>query len=75
MKALNLPIGNGTVESAVRRVINLRLKDPRTFWYKENAEKILMPLELPETNGKLTSFTFGSITGKMGMRTEPKYVS
>jgi len=43
MKALNLPIGSGTVESAVRRVINLRLKDPRTFWYKENAEKILMP--------------------------------
>ncbi|MCP4105645.1 MAG: hypothetical protein GY749_08930 [Desulfobacteraceae bacterium] len=42
MKALNLPIGSGAVESAVRRVINLRLKGPCIFWYKENAERILM---------------------------------
>ena len=41
-KALNLPIGSGAVESAVRRVISLRLKGPRIFWYKENAEKMLM---------------------------------
>jgi hypothetical protein len=42
MKALNLPIGSGAVESAVRRVINLRIKGPCIFWYKENAERILM---------------------------------
>jgi len=30
------------IESAVRRVINLRLKGPCIFWYKENAEKMLM---------------------------------
>ena len=42
VKALNLPIGSGAVESSVRRVINLRLKGPCTFWYKENAEKMLM---------------------------------
>ena len=40
--ALNLPIGSGAVESAVRRVINLRLKGPCIFWHRENAEKILM---------------------------------
>jgi hypothetical protein len=42
LKTLNLPIGSGAVESAVRRVINLRIKGPCIFWYKENAEKILM---------------------------------
>ena len=42
MKTLNLPIGSGGVESAVRRVINLRLKGPCIFWHKENAERILM---------------------------------
>jgi hypothetical protein len=27
-----LPCGSGSVESAIRRVINLRLKAPGTFW-------------------------------------------
>jgi hypothetical protein len=42
VKTLNLPIGSGAIESAIRRVVNLRLKGPCTFWYKENAERILM---------------------------------
>ncbi len=42
VKALQLPIGSGAVESAIRRVVNLRLKGPCIFWYKENAEKMLM---------------------------------
>lgn len=42
VKALNLPIGSGAIESSIRRVVNLRLKGPCMFWYKENAEKILM---------------------------------
>ena len=42
LKMLSLPIGSGAVESAVRRVINLRIKGPCIFWYKKNAEKILM---------------------------------
>ncbi len=42
LKALKLPIGSGAIESAVRRVINLRLKGPCIFWYRENAEKMLM---------------------------------
>ena len=42
LKALRLPIGSGAIESAVRRVINLRLKGACIFWYRENAEKMLM---------------------------------
>ncbi len=42
IKALRLPLGSGAVESAIRRVINLRLKGPCIFWYRENAEKMLM---------------------------------
>jgi hypothetical protein len=38
---LNLPTGSGCVESAIRRVINLRLKSPGTFWKKETAEVML----------------------------------
>lgn len=42
IKALNLPRGSGAIESAIRRVVNLRLKGPCTFWHRENAEKMLM---------------------------------
>ncbi|MEA3241756.1 MAG: hypothetical protein U9P37_09340 [Pseudomonadota bacterium] len=36
-----LPTGSGTVESAIRRVINLRIKGPGLFWKRENAENII----------------------------------
>lgn len=36
-----LPTGSGCVESAIRRVINLRLKSPGTFWRVETAETML----------------------------------
>jgi hypothetical protein len=42
IRALKLPIGSGSVESAIRRVVNLRLKGPCIFWCKENAEAILL---------------------------------
>jgi hypothetical protein len=41
-RKLNLPIGTGVVESTVRRVVNLRLKSPGTFWDVENAERMLI---------------------------------
>lgn len=37
-----LPLGSGAVESAIRRVINLRLKGPGLMWYEENAEGALL---------------------------------
>jgi len=40
-RSLNLPSGSGCVESAIRRVINLRLKSPGIFWKPETAESML----------------------------------
>ena len=36
-----IPLGSGAVESAIRRVINLRLKGLSMFWRAENAERML----------------------------------
>ena len=38
---LTVPCGSGCVESALRRVMNLRLKAPGTFWTLEMAECFL----------------------------------
>jgi len=37
-----MPIGSGTMESAVRRVVNLRLKGPGIFWHEDHAEQMLL---------------------------------
>ncbi|MCL4192653.1 MAG: hypothetical protein KJZ87_13055 [Thermoguttaceae bacterium] len=37
-----MPMGSGSIESAVRRVINLRLKGPGIFWHEEHAEQMLL---------------------------------
>jgi len=37
-----LPLGSGAIESAIRRVINLRLKGNSIFWKEENAEAMLV---------------------------------
>lgn len=42
LKGQKFPIGSGAIESAIRRVVNLRLKGPCIFWHKENAEKMLL---------------------------------
>ena len=36
-----IPQGSGAVESAIRRVVNLRLKGPSIFWRGPNAERML----------------------------------
>lgn len=35
------PIGSGAVESAIRRVLNLRIKAPDSFWIPANAEAMI----------------------------------
>ncbi|HKZ00403.1 MAG TPA: hypothetical protein VJ112_04480 [Rhabdochlamydiaceae bacterium] len=40
--AQKLPIGSGAIESAVRRVINLRLKSPCIYWKEDTAEEMLL---------------------------------
>jgi len=39
--SLHIPCGSGCVESAIRRIINLRLKSAGTFWTKPMAECFL----------------------------------
>ena len=41
LKAKHMPIGSGAVESAVRRVMNLRIKSPGMFWQEDNVEAIM----------------------------------
>jgi len=41
-RELKLPIGSGPMESAIRRVINLRLKGAGIFWHEQNAEAMIM---------------------------------
>lgn len=41
LKKNNWPCGSGIVESAIRRVINLRFKSPSTFWKKNNVEGLI----------------------------------
>ena len=36
-----VPLGSGVIESAIRRVVNLRLKSPGAFWTVKRAEPIL----------------------------------
>ncbi len=40
-KEQGLPIGSGIIESAIRRIINLRVKSPGMFWKREHAEKMI----------------------------------
>ena len=47
-----LPTGSGTVESAIRRVINLRIKGTGLFWKREHAENMIFLRSLVLT-GKL----------------------
>jgi hypothetical protein len=42
MKELDLPLGSGAIESAMRRVVNLRLKGASLFWHKDSAEDVLL---------------------------------
>ncbi len=42
VRRLGLPIGSGTMESAVRRVVNLRMKGAGIFWDEAHAEQMLL---------------------------------
>lgn len=41
-KSDHIPLGSGCVESAVRRVVNMRMKSNGTFWNEVNAEGMLL---------------------------------
>jgi hypothetical protein len=42
MQERGLPIGSGAIESAIRRVVNQRLKGNGMMWYEGNAEGMLL---------------------------------
>jgi hypothetical protein len=42
MQRLGLPIGSGAIESAIRRVVNQRLKGNGLMWCEGNAEGMLL---------------------------------
>jgi hypothetical protein len=39
---MGLPLGSGAIESAIRRVVNLRMKSNGIFWKLERAEEMLL---------------------------------
>ena len=41
LRQKKFPCGSGIVESAIRRVINLRFKSPSSFWKKDNVIKLI----------------------------------
>jgi hypothetical protein len=59
----NLPVGSGAIESAIRRVINLRLKGNSIFWTEDNAEAMLVLRGLVLSRRWKT--TFAKITDSM----------
>mgnify|MGYP005842084245 CR=1 FL=1 len=40
-RGAKMPMGSGSIKSAVRQVINLQLKGPGIFWHEEHAEPML----------------------------------
>ena len=62
LEARKLPIGSGQVESAVRRVINLRFKAPGSFWM-ETTVSGLMHLRAAFKAGRWDEIMNGVLTG------------
>ena len=42
LRRIGLPMGSGAIESAIRRVVNQRLKGNGIMWLQENAEAMLV---------------------------------
>jgi hypothetical protein len=61
LEAHKLPIGSGQVESAVRRVINLRFKAPGSFW-TERTVSSLMHLRAAFKAGRWDEIMIGVLT-------------
>ena len=55
------PLGSGSIESGVRRIVNLRLKGASLFWHPENAEAILY-LRCQIKSGRWVTFVKSVLT-------------
>jgi hypothetical protein len=56
-----LPLGSGSIESGVRRIVNLRLKGASLFWRPENAEALLY-LRCQIKSGRWVTFVKSVLT-------------
>lgn len=63
---MKLPVGSGQVESAVRRVVNLRFKAPGSFW-KEATVNGLMHLRAFFKAGRWDALMIRVLTGKFSI--------
>ena len=74
MVGLGLPRGSGAVESAIRRVINLRIKGASIYWLPESVDAILLLRSFYKSGRwnclQRMAMTGGCerVTGKSGMR-------
>ena len=41
LRAEHLPIGSGVVESAIRRIVNLRFKSPSKYWREDHVAPLM----------------------------------
>jgi hypothetical protein len=62
-KAAKIPIGSGVVESAIRRVINLRFKAPSTFWREDHLAALLY-LRCALKSGRWDPFMVAHLRGQ-----------
>ncbi len=69
-KARSIPVGSGAVESAVRRVVNLRLKSNGKFWLRENANAMLLTRSYLKA-GRLTDLIVWSLRTAASWWTDP----
>ena len=69
LRWVNQPIGSGVVESAIRRVINLRFKAASTVW-KEDTLQSLLPLRAIAKSGRWDDFYKAHINGQHWLTSE-----
>ena len=60
-RAAGLPIGSGSIERGVRRIVNLRLKGTSLFWLPANAEEIVY-LRCQIKSGRWVTFVKAVLT-------------
>src|SRR5262245_12260367 len=60
-RAEGFPLGSGSIESGVRRIVNLRLKGASLFWRPEHAEEILY-LRCQIKSGRWVTFVKSVLT-------------
>jgi hypothetical protein len=65
ISSLGLPIGSGAMESAIRRVVNLRLKRASIYWLEETAEAMLLLRSFYKSGRWEMLNNFASSTGCM----------